>query len=152
MHGLKDNKGIAYGNINDAKSFDKMLRQKSTIWKKHSPNAPAVIVLHSCATSDFARRLSESDIFKNVLIVAPQQKLIVRGCIKDKKIVTGVSSYEGRNVHQMLQTIGYWRGYKNGSSYNRYSGDFKTPRQNSEKPGAKGFEYDNWWQRILNIF
>lgn len=152
VHGLKDNKGIAYGNINDAKSFDKMLRQKSTIWKKHSPNAPAVIVLHSCATSDFARRLSESDIFKNVLIVAPQQKLIVRGCIKDKKIVTGVSSYEGRNVHQMLQTIGYWRGYKNGSSYNRYSGDFKTPRQNSEKPGAKGFEYDNWWQRILNIF
>lgn len=36
--------------------------------------------------------------------------------------------------------------------YNKYSGDFKTPNQNSEKPGAKGFDYDTWWQIIYKFF
>mgnify|MGYP000146727778 FL=1 len=32
------------------------------------------------------------------------------------------------------------------------TGNFKTPNQNSEKPGAKGFDYDTWWQIIYKFF
>lgn len=32
------------------------------------------------------------------------------------------------------------------------TGNVKTPNQNSEKPGAKGFDYDTWWQIIYKFF
>lgn len=71
---------------------------------------------------------------------------------KLKRILTGVSDYEGKNVRTLKKSTGYWMGYKNGEFYNKYSGDFKTPNQNSEKPGAKGFDYDTWWQIVYKFF
>lgn len=56
---------------------------------------------------------------------------------KLKRILTGVSDYEGKNVRTLKKSTGYWMGYKNGEFYNKYSGDFKTPNQNSEKPGLR---------------
>ena len=47
-------------------------------------------------------------------------------------------------------STGKWLGYENGELYNDYPGDFKTPQQNSEKPGAKGFIYEPFFIRFLN--
>ena len=150
-HGNSD--GFYSLGITDAKSFNIMLNQNSKVWKKHSDNKQVVIVLHSCKTADFARKLSESELFKDVLIIAPNKNVQVRyEKNKLKRISTGVSDYEGKNVRTLKKSTGYWMGYKNGEFYNKYSGDFKTPNQNSEKPGAKGFDYDTWWQIIYKFF
>ena len=150
-HGYSD--GFYSLGITDAKSFNRMLNQNSKVWKTHSDNKQVVIVLHSCKTSDFARKLSESELFKDVLIIAPNKNVQVRyEKNKLKRILTGVSDYEGKNVRTLKKSTGYWIGYKNGEFYNKYSGDFKTPNQNSEKPGAKGFDYDTWWQIIYKFF
>ena len=150
-HGYSD--GFYSLGITDAKSFNIMLNQNSKVWKTHSDNKQVVIVLHSCKTSDFARKLSESELFKDVLIIAPNKNVQVRyEKNKLKRILTGVSDYEGKNVRTLKKSTGYWIGYKNGEFYNKYSGDFKTPNQNSEKPGAKGFDYDTWWQIIYKFF
>ncbi len=150
-HGYSD--GFYSLGITDAKSFNIMLNQNSKVWKTHSDNKQVVIVLHSCKTADFARKLSESELFKDVLIIAPNKNIQVRyEKNKLKRILTGVSDYEGKNVRTLKKSTGYWMGYKNGEFYNKYSGDFKTPNQNSEKPGAKGFDYDTWWQIIYKFF
>ena len=150
-HGYSD--GFYSLGITDAKSFNIMLNQNSKVWKTHSDNKQVVIVLHSCKTADFARKLSESKLFKDVLIIAPNKNVQVRyEKNKLKRILTGVSDYEGKNVRTLKKSTGYWMGYKNGEFYNKYSGDFKTPNQNSEKPGAKGFDYDTWWQIIYKFF
>ena len=150
-HGYSD--GFYSLGITDAKSFNIMLNQNSKVWKTHSDNKQVVIVLHSCKTADFARKLSESKLFKDVLIIAPNKNVQVRyEKNKLKRILTGVSDYEGKNVRTLKKSTGYWMGYKNGEFYNKYSGDFKTPNQNSEKPGAKGFGYDTWWQIVYKFF
>ena len=150
-HGYSD--GFYSLGITDAKSFNRMLNQNSKVWKTHSDNKQVVIVLHSCKTADFARKLSESELFKDVLIIAPNKNVQVRyEKNKLKRILTGVSDYEGKNVRTLKKSTGYWMGYKNGEFYNKYSGDFKTPNQNSEKPGAKGFDYDTWWQIVYKFF
>ena len=150
-HGYSD--GFYSLGITDAKSFNRMLNQNSKVWKTHSDNKQVVIVLHSCKTADFARKLSESKLFKDVLIIAPNKNVQVRyEKNKLKRILTGVSDYEGKNVRTLKKSTGYWMGYKNGEFYNKYSGDFKTPNQNSEKPGAKGFGYDTWWQIVYKFF
>ena len=152
VHGLPKGLGIAYQNIANASDFAAMLGEKSKIWKNHKQGEELTIVLHSCNTSDFARTLSEDAIFENVLIVAPDKQLQVRdGKINGVyQISTGVSNYGGKNVKEILKSTGSWQGYKNGRSYNRYSGDFKTSLQNSDKPGAKGFDYGSFWNRIVN--
>ena len=151
VHGLKEENGISYNHIVNAASFDKMLKNKSNIWKKHAKGEPAIIVLHSCQTSGFAKLLSQDPSFENVLIIAPNKLLQVgvRNPDKIKRIFTGVSSYTGKDVHKLFLSTGKWLGYKNGKLYNDYSGDFKTPQQNSEKPGAKGFIYEPFLLRFI---
>lgn len=68
-HGSKN--GLEYNNIMDAKSFEKMLNEKSSVWRNRSSKKNTIIILHSCQTSDFAKKVSSSGIFKDVLIVAP---------------------------------------------------------------------------------
>lgn len=53
-------------------------------------------------------------------------------------------------MHKLVLSTGKWLGYENGELYNDYPGDFKTPQQNSEKPGAKGFIYEPFFIRFLN--
>ena len=45
VHGLKGENGISYEHIVNAESFNKMLKNKSTIWKSHITGNPAIIVL-----------------------------------------------------------------------------------------------------------
>ena len=151
VHGLNGENGISYEHIVNAESFNKMLKNKSNIWKKHAKGEPAIIVLHSCQTSGFAKLLSQDPSFENVLIIAPNKLLQVgvRNPDKIKRIFTGVSSYTGKDVHKLFLSTGKWLGYKNGKLYNDYSGDFKTPQQNSEKPGAKGFIYEPFLLRFI---
>ena len=152
-HGSKN--GLEYNSISDAKSFEKMLNAKSFVWRNIASKKNTIIVLHSCQTSDFAKKLSESGIFKDVLIVAPDENLQVRfGYDKKKKfhISTGVCSYDGKNIKNIMKSTGSWVGYKNGKVYNTYDGNFKEPRQNSEKPGAKGFDYRTFLQKLIDSF
>lgn len=53
------------------------------------------------------------------------------------------------DVHKLFLSTGKWLGYENGKLYNEYPGDFKTPQQNSEKPGAKGFVYEPFFLRFV---
>lgn len=152
-HGSKN--GLEYNNIMDAKSFEKMLNEKSSVWKNRSSKKNTIIILHSCQTSDFAKKVSSSGIFKDVLIVAPDKNLQVRfGDDKKGKfhIATGVCSYDGKNIKKIMMSTGSWIGYKNGKVYNTYSGNFKEPKQNLEKPGAKGFDYRTFLQKLIDFF
>ena len=151
VHGLNGENGISYEHIVNAESFNKMLKNKSTIWKRHITGNPAIIVLHSCQTSEFAKLLSSDPSFKNVLIVAPNKSLQIRVGYtnKIKRIYTGVSNYLDTDVHKLFLSTGKWLGYENGKLYNEYPGDFKTPQQNSEKPGAKGFVYEPFFLRFV---
>ena len=151
VHGLNGENGISYEHIVNAESFNKMLKNKSTIWKRHITGNPAIIVLHSCQTSEFAKLLSSDSSFKNVLIVAPNKSLQIRVGYtnKIKRIYTGVSNYLDTDVHKLFLSTGKWLGYENGKLYNEYPGDFKIPQQNSEKPGAKGFIYEPFLLRFI---
>ena len=157
--------GIWYGDqaIEDAKKFDELLKEHSDIWKNHEKGSPAIIVLHSCSTADFAKILSASDLFRNVLIIGPTENVKV-SFYKSKLIKydhkSGYAFYKGHYENTKVETVsswgkvksGIWIGYKNGKYYNSYDGGEKTRYQSDEKPGGKGFEYRTLWDRIKSCF
>lgn len=77
--GHGDNDGIDYNGktLSSARDFDEMLKEHSEVWKNHAQGNPAIIVLHSCSTADFAKILSASDLFRNVLIIGPTENVKV---------------------------------------------------------------------------
>ena len=77
--GHGDNDGIDYNGktLSSARDFDEMLKEHSEVWKNHTQGNPAIIVLHSCSTADFAKILSASDLFRNVLIIGPTENVKV---------------------------------------------------------------------------
>lgn len=157
--------GIWYGDqaIEDAKKIDELLKEHSDIWKNHEKGSPAIIVLHSCSTADFAKILSASDLFRNVLIIGPTENVKV-SFYKSKLIKydrkSGYAFYKGHYENTKVETVsrwgkvksGIWIGYRNGKYYNSYDGGEKTRYQSDEKPGGKGFEYRTLWDRIKSCF
>lgn len=163
--GHGDNDGIDYNGktLSSARDFDEMLKEHSEVWKNHAQGNPAIIVLHSCSTADFAKILSASDLFRNVLIIGPTENVKV-SFYKSKLIKydrkSGYAFYKGHYENTKLETVfrsgkvksGIWIGYRNGKYYNSYDGGEKTRYQSDEKPGGEGFEYRTLWDRIKSCF
>lgn len=163
--GHGDNDGIDYNGktLSSARDFDEMLKEHSEVWKNHAQGNPAIIVLHSCSTADFAKILSASDLFRNVLIIGPTENVKV-SFYKSKLIKydrkSGYAFYKGHYENTKVETVsrwgkvksGIWIGYRNGKYYNSYDGGEKTRYQSDEKPGGKGFEYRTLWDRIKSCF
>lgn len=163
--GHGDNDGIDYNGktLSSARDFDEMLKEHSEVWKNHAQGNPAIIVLHSCSTADFAKILSASDLFRNVLIIGPTENVKV-SFYKSKLIKydrkSGYAFYKGHYENTKVETVsswgkvksGIWIGYKNGKYYNSYDGGEKTRYQSDEKPGGKGFEYRTLCDRIKSCF
>jgi RHS repeat-associated protein len=163
--GHGDQNGIQYGDqhIQNADKFNEILKEHSDIWKNHKKGSPAIIVLHSCSTADFAKILSASDLFRNVLIIGPTENVKV-SFYKSKLIKydrkSGYAFYKGHYENTKVETVsrwgkvksGIWIGYRNGKYYNSYDGGEKTRYQSDEKPGGKGFEYRTLWDRIKSCF
>lgn len=163
--GHGDQNGIQYGDqhIQTADKFNEILKEHSDIWKNHKKGSPAIIVLHSCSTADFAKILSASDLFRNVLIIGPTENVKV-SFYKSKLIKydrkSGYAFYKGHYENTKLETVfrsgkvksGIWIGYRNGKYYNSYDGGEKNRYQSDEKPGGKGFEYRTLWDRIKSCF
>ncbi len=163
--GHGDNDGIDYNGktLSSARDFDEMLKEHSEVWKNHAQGNPAIIVLHSCSTADFAKILSASDLFRNVLIIGPTENVKV-SFYKSKLIKydrkSGYAFYKGHYENTKVETVsrwgkvksGIWIGYRNGKYYNSYDGGEKTRYQSDEKTGGKGFEYRTLWDRIKSCF
>ena len=161
--------GIEYNgkDISTGEEFDNVLKEHSSVWKDHKDGEFAIIVLHSCSTSKFAKKLSESKKFKNVLIIAPDKNIQVRyknikrlGYNSKTKrtnylsqyIYTGVSNNKSNNPNEFTKDIGLWIGYKNGNVYNSYSGDFRGAGNSEDRPGGVGFEYRTFGERVTSFF
>ena len=108
--GHGDQNGIQYGDqhIQNADKFNEILKEHSDIWKNHKKGSPAIIVLHSCSTADFAKILSASDLFRNVLIIGPTENVKV-SFYKSKLIKydrkSGYAFYKGHYENTKLVSI-----------------------------------------------
>lgn len=108
--GHGDNDGIDYNGktLSSARDFDEMLKEHSEVWKNHAQGNPAIIVLHSCSTADFAKILSASDLFRNVLIIGPTENVKV-SFYKSKLIKydrkSGYAFYKGHYENTKVVSI-----------------------------------------------
>ena len=144
--------GIDYNgtNIGTAEELNKVLKEHSSVWKNHKQGDDAIIVLHSCYTSEFAKKVSESEIFENVLIIAPNRNVQVRYTSLGQKYVhTGVSDNKSANY---ANDTGLWIGYQGGEIYRTYKGDFYGRNESHRRPGGKGFSYFTAWDNLKNLF
>ena len=149
-HGIVDGSGKYLGlqfeqysepTMNPQDYYDFFLH-RSKLWKEHIRSAKVVsIVLHSCYSAQLAAILSESPLFKDVIIIGAETAVDVftnkdEGSIYDKPKDVYVSSKLANN--------GRWNYYKNGKLIERKDGNYK-PGQNvfewpfKEPPLFKGF-------------
>jgi hypothetical protein len=137
---MVDNNGnVSDGIIQTSEQFEEFLTARSENWRNKTDNSPMIIVLHSCETgkgeSSFAQNISASEIFKNTLIVAPDETIVVetpwvKGSYQmNATVETEVVTEDGKK--------GDWRFFMNGEQVNAMQGDskplFDNPKQIIEK-------------------
>ncbi|WP_028904245.1 RHS repeat-associated core domain-containing protein [Prevotella sp. P6B4] len=93
----------------------------------------AVLILHSCATSEFAQKISGAQEFQNVIIIAPTEN-VHTSSNGDERIATTINEKTGEEVE------GHWEVYLNGKPLVDESGNPITYPSDSQV-GTKGFEY-----------
>ena len=106
-HGVIDQKMIKLNKkaISNAAEFKKFLDKNSLAWQNRDSKAPITIVLHVCASANFAKDISKDKIFKNVTIVAPTTPISILYGSRSKNFS---ASY--------LDNNGIWMSYKDGKS------------------------------------
>ena len=104
-HGYDNGNSIILNKevVDNAEKFEKFLESNSFIWKTREGNAPITIVLHSCSASKFAKAISNSKKFDNVIIIAPTTPVNV---LTKKNTKSYLGSY--------LENNGIWKSYKAG--------------------------------------
>jgi RHS repeat-associated protein len=110
-----------YEKVYDAKTFAKYLDVYDRGWKK-SNNGKPIVILHSCTTSDFAKKLSSSAEFKDVYVIAPNA--VLNSSILGESVAGG----------------GLWLVYRNGEQVKGKSGEPITYDSNAQV-GTIGFDY-----------
>jgi len=103
-----------YGLVDNAQKFHDAILENSSEWKENG-GENMTIVLHSCGTSEFAKKLSESEMFKgkNITFVAPNAKLRVNP--KGSKVNGKIFFQDGTNFKKRIRTEeGRWMSYKDG--------------------------------------
>ena len=110
-----------YEKVYDAKTFAKYLDVYDRGWKK-SNNGKPIVILHSCKTSDFAKKLSSSAEFKDIYVIAPNE--VLSSSILGESVAGG----------------GLWLVYRNGEQVKGKSGEPITYDSNAQV-GTIGFDY-----------
>lgn len=156
-HGYHDGKemGIVQGKNKQIDTPEKMiaiLNKDSKVWRNRKNGEKIIIVLHSCKASAFAQKLSQSSLFKDVLIVAPTENLTVETNKETGEYIRSeVTNEEDANKlsnNRDEVSFGKWAAYKNGTPYNSYPGE----SLDNNTPGSVGFNYLNISDKILNFF
>jgi hypothetical protein len=149
-HGNKEGMGV-YKNgevefITDDKQFETFLSENFDMWKNRKEGENITIVLHSCETSSFASKISQSEIFKNTTIIAPNKLLHITysnntftektwEAYKDSEVPYHLGNERPKNE-------GRWIEYKNGTQSDYHSCDWK-----SSSVGEGGI-----WNWLKSIF
>ena len=120
------------GKIDDAQGFHDAILKYSSEWKKNG-GENMIIVLHSCGTSDFAKKLSEDDMFKgkNITFVAPNARLKVSP--KGSKVNGKIFFQANTNWQKRIKTEdGRWMSYKDGELVGTESATAQPGKDNKE--------------------
>lgn len=119
--------------IDNAKLLVQYLNKYDKNWRKSNGGHP-IIILHACASSEFAKAMSNDEEFKDVTFIAPNATLFSskNGNEKVGNIATGKD----------YKTIvpGKWEVYRNGESVKDKNGKPITYK-NTDQPGTVGFDY-----------
>jgi RHS repeat-associated protein len=140
--------------ITTGKQLDAVLSRNSDDWKNREGNDGMTVVLYSCRTganeknkdgsvkdSSVAQQISASDEFKDVEIIAPDQRVYFT---EDGLVGTYEAEYAGPNDeykadakdHSRSDTTGNWNVFKNGELIRSYQGNW-TPTNNP-----------SWWDNL----
>ena len=120
------------GKVDDAQGFHDAILKYSSEWKKNG-GENMIIVLHSCGTSDFAKKLSEDDMFKgkNITFVAPNARLKVSP--KGSKINGKIFFQANTNWQKRIKIEdGRWMSYKDGELVGTESATAQPGKDNKE--------------------
>ncbi|WP_033148718.1 RHS repeat-associated core domain-containing protein [Prevotella sp. P6B1] len=118
--------------VEDASELSDLIRKYDHDWSQTSTEQ-AVLILHSCATSEFAQKISGAQEFQNVIIIAPTEN-VHTSSNGDERIATTINEKTGEEVE------GHWEVYLNGKPLVDESGNPITYPSDSQV-GTKGFEY-----------
>lgn len=103
--------------IQNAKGLKILLDNDSETWKNRKEGESLVIVLHGCNLANdedgtpLAQRISESLIFKDMIIIAPNEELLFK------------TDGEYIGVYDKNNDMGDWLVYKNGKLVKKIPGD-----------------------------
>jgi hypothetical protein len=132
--------------IENAKQLEGFLSENSETWKNKKDGDKPVIVLHSCNTgrdqkdgsSSFAQKISESEVFKDVTVIAPNERDYFDangevGTYKAKHADAN-GAYKTNDNGEVKskarsETPGSWRIFKNGEQTGQYRGDWKAKEE-----------------------
>jgi RHS repeat-associated protein len=132
--------------IRTAEQLETFLSKNSKTWQNKGDGDQVTIVLHSCntgrdnkdGTASFAQKVSESDIFKDATIVAPNERVYFSengeiGAYK-AKYANEHGEYKrdenGRVKSKARSDIpGSWRVFEKGKQIGQYRGDWKPKEQ-----------------------
>ena len=124
---------VAFDDPRSISIFSDRIDTEDRGWRKRGNGHP-ILVLHCCASSTFAQKISASKEFKDVIIIAPDAIL---NSTKKKGETINPIAY-GRHYKQKRE--GLWHVYMNGSPLKDKNG--KAILYNSKaQPGTKGFDY-----------
>lgn len=98
--------------VDNAADFHENVLTNSTEWKENK-GKNLTIVLHSCSSSELAKKLSEDELFKdkNIVFVAPNASLVTNqngSCVNDKVFV------EKNSKKVIKKESGKWIVYRDG--------------------------------------
>jgi|SRR5690606_17762501 len=132
--------------IRTAKQLETFLAKNSKTWQNKGENDKVTIVLHSCnvgrdnkdGTASFAEKVSESNIFKDATIVAPNERVSFSesgeiGAYKAKYTNEHGDYKRDENGEikstERSETPGSWRIFEKGKQTGQYRGDWKPKEQ-----------------------
>ena len=114
--------------IETAKDLNTLLNKYDKDWSKRKKGAKAVLILHSCSTSELAKEMSSDEDLKDVYIIAPNST-ITPSETGDECVDPTEEGEEGR-----------WEVYRNGETVKDDTGAPITYPADSQV-GTKGFDY-----------
>jgi RHS repeat-associated protein len=129
-------------NIKNAEQLEAFLSEYSETWQNKGEGDKPVIVLHSCNTgkdqkdgsASLAQQISESDLFKDATIIAPDELLWTDsngqvGAYKAKTDSDGEFKSNDRGSKIRSEETGSWRVFQGGKQTGQYRGDWKPKEQ-----------------------
>ena len=116
--------------IKNAEQLASYLYKYDKEWRERGSSI--VIILHSCATSELAKKFSESPKFRDVIFIAPNNNL--------ETSRTGDEFVKDRRLNSKTVLQGKWCVYRNGVAVRDSNGKPVT-YSNTAQPGTINFKY-----------